>query len=33
VFAELLIHHLGCSHPAPVFPGYQVAPDRFAGIV
>jgi uncharacterized protein (DUF1501 family) len=33
VFAELLIHHLRCSHPAPVFPGYPVASDRFAGIV
>ncbi len=33
VFAELLVRHLGCDRPGPVFPGYSIDANRFAGIV
>jgi uncharacterized protein (DUF1501 family) len=33
VLAEVLVRHLGCEKADAVFPGYQVDPARFTGII
>lgn len=33
VLAELLVKHLGCEKPGAIFPGYNVEPSRFTGIL
>jgi uncharacterized protein (DUF1501 family) len=33
VFGEVLVRHLGLQDPQPVFPGYQVLPSHFPGLL
>ncbi len=33
LFAEIAVHHLGVRDPGPIFPGFQVAPERFPGVL
>lgn len=33
VFAELLVGHLGCRAPDPVFPGFKIDRARFKGLI
>ena len=33
VFGEIVVRHLGVADPRPIFPGYDIDPARFPGIV
>jgi uncharacterized protein (DUF1501 family) len=33
VFAEIVVRHLGVSDPKPIFPGYDVRPANFVGLL
>jgi uncharacterized protein (DUF1501 family) len=33
VFGEVVVRHLGVRDPSPIFPGYQISPERFCGFL
>ncbi len=33
VFAEIVVRHMGITDPAPIFPGHQVRPENFPGLL
>jgi uncharacterized protein (DUF1501 family) len=33
VFSEVVVRHLGVKNPAPIFPGYTIAPAQFRGFL